>query len=87
MSLVFLLPPLLAPSLHAHTATSPSTSKLFSGSRFPLEMLSSMGFHISSLSASLLPDRSCPPGKCVGKPDARRALIAELLRRCRRGCR
>ena len=43
-------------------------------------MLSSMGFHISSLSASLLPGRSWLPGIRVGKWDARRALIAEVLR-------
>jgi hypothetical protein len=60
----------------------PRTSKLFSGSRFPLDMLSNMGFQISSLSASLLPGRSWPPCVLVAKLAARRALaIAEVLRR------
>lgn len=40
-----------------------------------------MGFHISSLSVSLLPGRSWPPGTRVGKLEVRRALaIAEVLR-------
>lgn len=44
-------------------------------------MLSSIGFHISSLSASLLPGRSWLPGMRVGKCEVRRALaIAEVLR-------
>jgi hypothetical protein len=48
-------------------------------------MLSSIGFHISSLSASLLSGRSWP-GSLVGKPEARRALdIAEVLRSSRDG--
>jgi hypothetical protein len=64
------------------SAAAPSTSKLFSGRRFPLDMLSSMGFHISSFSPSRLPGRSWPPGVRVEKPGARRALaIAEVLRR------
>jgi hypothetical protein len=44
-------------------------------------MLSSIGFHISSFSASRLPGRSLPPGMRMGNPEARRALIAEMLRR------
>ena len=56
-------------------ASIPRTSKLFSGSLFPLEMLSSMGFHISSLSVSLLPGRSLLPGVRVENPEARRALV------------
>jgi hypothetical protein len=64
-----------------HGPSLPSTRRLFSGSRFPLEMLSSIGFHISSLSASLLPGRSWLPGIRVGKWVLRRALaIAEVLR-------
>lgn len=63
-----------------HAVSAPRTNKLFSGSRFPLEMLSSIGFQISSFSASLLPGLSWPPGTLVGKPDARRALIAEVVR-------
>lgn len=60
---------------------SPSTSRLFSGSRFPLEILSNIGFHISSLSVSRLPGRSWLPGTRVGKLEVRRALaIAEVLR-------
>ena len=44
-------------------------------------MLSSIGFHISSLSVSLLPGRSWLPGMRVGKLGVRRALaIAEVLR-------
>ena len=43
-------------------------------------MLSSMGFHISSLSASAVPGRSWLPGTRVGKLGVRRALaIAEVL--------
>jgi hypothetical protein len=66
--------------LHLLICHSPSTRRLFSGSRFPLEMLSSMGFHISSLSVSLLPGRSWLPGVRVGKLGVRRALA--ILRRC-----
>ena len=53
---------------------------LFSGSRFPLEMLSSMGFHISSFSWSLLPGLF--PAPLLGKPVVRRdaLAIAEELR-------
>ncbi len=44
-------------------------------------MLSSIGFHISSLSVSLLPGRSWVPGTRVGKLEVRRALaIAEVVR-------
>ena len=58
----------------------PSTSRLFSGNRFPLEILSSMGFHISSRSASAVPGRSWLPGIRDGKFEVRRVLIAEVLR-------
>ena len=42
--------------------SAPRTSRLFSGSRFPLEMLSNKGFQISSLFSSRLPGRSWLPG-------------------------
>lgn len=68
----------LAPAPCAAWDVVPRTRRLFSGRRLPLEMLSSMGFHISSLSASLLPGRSWPPAR-VGKWDVRRALdMAEV---------
>lgn len=53
----------------------PSTNRLFSGSLFPLEMLSSIGFHISSLSAS-----TWLAAVREGKLEARRVLMAEVLR-------
>lgn len=53
----------------------PSTSRLFSGRRFPLEMLSSIGFHISSLSGSPLLAR------LEGKWELRRAPgMAEMVK-------
>lgn len=43
----------------------------FSGRRLPLEMLSSMGFHISSRSWSLLDGRPTPKEALFGKLDMR----------------
>lgn len=75
MFLVFHLIPLLVFITVSLEANIPKTSKLFSGSLFPLEILSSIGFHISSLSVSLLPGRSLLPGVRVENPEARRALV------------
>lgn len=90
-------PPLLAftaasPS-RSDQRSAPSTSKLFSGNLFPLEMLSNKGFQISSLSSFRLAGRSWLPGVRVGNPEVRRVLaiaeaggdaggVCECVRRC-----
>ena len=82
MSLAFHLGPFVSlhrcMSLRSDQGSAPRTSRLFSGSRFPLEMLSNKGFQISSLFSSRLPGRSWLPGVRVGNPEVRRVLaIAE----------